>query len=397
MPSRPRTPATPTPLAHACVVGLGNIGSQLVALLARSGSFGSLTLVDPDVYDEGNRWTQNIRPAHVGMEKAEAQAIIAHTINPGMRVTPICAAVEDVPLGQLRADVIFSAPDTRRARQHVNRIAWRLGVGAWIDAGIDPSAHFVRVSLYAPRESEPCLECAWGPDDYAVAGDHFPCAEAVTEAAPRTNGPPALGALAAARAVLLCDQHLTEGPGHAGMQLTLAVREHRLAVTRFRRNPACRFDHGALPAGPPGTVPLTMTLGEFDTWIAATEQGGPWHLSVDGCSFGTRVFCAGCGRTRDGLRLVRPSSGVALRCDCGARLGAAPLDTVSRIGRADLTRQPLALSLGDLGLQAADIITIASGDAVRSVEIADAGPGDLAGGHAAASCDHARRLTGGLR
>ena len=317
-------------------MGLGNIGSQLVPLLARSGTFGALTLVDPDRYDPGNLRTQNIQPAHVGMAKAEAQALLVRDTRPDIDVTPICAAVEDAPLGRLRADVIVSAPDTRRTRQHVNRIAWRLGVRAWIDAGIDPSAHFVRVSAYAPRGTGPCRECAWGPDDYAVAGERFSCTDASAASAPATNGPPALGALAAARAALLCEQLLVETNGRpeTGIQIALAVRQHRLAVTRFHRNPACRFDHHALPSGSPTAVPVTTTLGEADTWITGTDGSQPWRLAVDGCGFATRLFCPTCGRVRDAFRLLRPCSGAAQRCDCGAGLDAAPLDSGSRASTA---------------------------------------------------------------
>ena len=398
MPSPSIGPSSPSPAFHACVVGLGNIGSQLVPLLARSGAFGSLTLVDPDVYDQGNLRTQSIGPAHVGMRKAEAQALVARTIDPNLRATPVCAAVEDVPLGRLRADVIFSAPDTRRARQHVNRIAWRLGVTAWIDTGIDPAAQLVRVSLFSPRDDGPCLECAWGPDDYALLGEHVSCTDASRFLARSTNGPPALGALAAARAALLCEHLLCERGGHvrAGTQITLAVREHRLAVTSFRRNPACRFDHDPLPVSALRTAPLTTRLHDIDTWNPGTDGNPCWRLAVDGCDIAARVSCEACGRVREGLRLLRPASGAGLRCDCGARLVAAPFDSVSQVDRVRLTQRQLGLTLGDLGLQAADILTLGDGARVRSVEIAGEAPPpgrrDTPGrgeGAEGASCDHA--------
>ena len=197
-----------------------------------------------------------------------------------------------------------------------------------------------------------------GPDDYAIVGAHFSCTDASPGAAPSTNGPPALGALAAARAALLCEQLLLASGRHveAGMQITLAVREHRLVETRFRRNPTCRFDHCTLPLDSLTTTPQTRTLREIDRWMPGTGANGGWRLAVDGCDVATRVSCESCGRVRDGLRVVRPHSGVALRCDCGGGLRAAPLDSTSHIDRARLTDRQLGLSLADIGLHDGDIL-----------------------------------------
>jgi molybdopterin/thiamine biosynthesis adenylyltransferase len=335
----------------ACLVGLGNVGSQLVPLLARARLFDALTLVDPDRYDERNLYTQHIAREDVGAPKAFVQARVARAIDPALRVTALDAAVEDVPLGRLRADVIVSAPDTRRARQHANRIAWRLGIPVWIDAGIDPASQLVRVSLYAPAAEAACLECGWGPADYAAIAERQGCSATGT-AGPATNGPPALGALAAARVALLCGELLADGTtAQAGTQITLAVREHRLAETRLRRDAGCRFDHARLPA-----VARLVDRGRVRLRELLEEPGS--RVFLDGCGFARRTICDVCHDVEPGLRVIRPAAGPAARCPCGGRLGSAAFDALTAPTAADLDPGDLDRPLAAIGLEAGDLIRV---------------------------------------
>jgi molybdopterin/thiamine biosynthesis adenylyltransferase len=161
------------------IVGLGNVGSQLVPLLARLRDVSRLILVDPGRYDPANLRTQNIRPPDVGRAKAAVQARVARQLNPSLEVRMFEAPVEDVPAGLLRSDVLISAPDSRRVRQHVNRLAWRLSIGEWIDVGVDGGDALVRVTRFHPAADGACLECAWGARDYAIVDEVFSCAGAV--------------------------------------------------------------------------------------------------------------------------------------------------------------------------------------------------------------------------
>jgi len=57
--------------------------------------------------------------------------------------------VENVPLGQLRSDLILAGLDSRRARMEVNRAALRLGL-PWFDAGVLGEDLLVRITRYRP-------------------------------------------------------------------------------------------------------------------------------------------------------------------------------------------------------------------------------------------------------
>jgi len=121
---------------HIATIGAGgNIGSHLVPHLGRLPGIERVTLVDPDNYERRNLWSQDITPGAIGRSKARVQARRLQRINPQLRVEAIASAVEDVPLGRLRCDLILACLDSRRARQTVNEVAWRLGI-PWIDAGV---------------------------------------------------------------------------------------------------------------------------------------------------------------------------------------------------------------------------------------------------------------------
>ncbi|MDX6614340.1 MAG: molybdopterin-synthase adenylyltransferase, partial [Blastocatellia bacterium] len=99
------------------VIGAGgNIGSHLVPHLGRMPNVARVTLIDRDVYEPPNLLTQDITPRDVGRRKALVQARRLARINPDLRVRAIAEAVERVPLGLLRADVILACLDSRRAR-----------------------------------------------------------------------------------------------------------------------------------------------------------------------------------------------------------------------------------------------------------------------------------------
>jgi hypothetical protein len=93
--------------------------------------------------------TQDIDKRDIGRPKADVQAPRLHRINGGLEVAALNIAVEDVPLGALRADVMLACLDSRRARLVVNQAAWRLGV-PWINAGVDGSDLLVRIQTFLP-------------------------------------------------------------------------------------------------------------------------------------------------------------------------------------------------------------------------------------------------------
>ena len=125
---------------HIVVAGCGNTGTHLLPHLARSPHISRLTLVDPDHYEIANVAVQNIDRMDVGQPKVVAQANKLQRIRPAMgasslEVIALQERIEDVPMGLLRCDLLVSCLDSRAARQHVNQIAWRLGI-PWIDCGV---------------------------------------------------------------------------------------------------------------------------------------------------------------------------------------------------------------------------------------------------------------------
>jgi tRNA A37 threonylcarbamoyladenosine dehydratase len=87
--------------ATVAVCGLGGVGSYAFEALARAG-VGHLIAVDGDVIDPSNANRQLFAfPATVGRPKAELAAGHAARINPGARVTPLVAFIEEANVGGL--------------------------------------------------------------------------------------------------------------------------------------------------------------------------------------------------------------------------------------------------------------------------------------------------------
>src|SRR5712692_6109386 len=104
----------PDPGKSVVVVGAGgNIGSHLVSHVARMPSVVRITLIDKDTYEPANVRGQDITPHEIGKLKAVVQAKRLSRINSRLNVEAIADAVERVPLGKLRADVILACLDSR--------------------------------------------------------------------------------------------------------------------------------------------------------------------------------------------------------------------------------------------------------------------------------------------
>jgi sulfur carrier protein ThiS adenylyltransferase len=133
--------------ATIIVVGLGNIGSALVAYVGRMAGVGRVILVDSDAYEAKNLASQIVRRHEVGEPKAVVQGRRLREINPALSVTVVVDRVENVPLGLLRGTVLLACLDSRAARRTVNAAAWRNGI-PWIDAGVNGEELLARVNVY---------------------------------------------------------------------------------------------------------------------------------------------------------------------------------------------------------------------------------------------------------
>lgn len=331
----------------------GNIGSHLVPHLGRMPGIGRVTLIDRDTYERRNLSSQDILAGDIGRPKARVQARRLRRINPDLHVTPVVDSVEHLPLGSLRADVILTALDSRRSRQCVNEIAWRLGV-TWCDSGVRPEELLARVAAYCPGQETPCIECAWSDSDYAQIEQLYPCQDAATETAP-TNAPSCLGALAAAMQALECRKILE---GHfdrvaAGRQVAIDAQWHRHYVTRYRRNPGCRFDHRSWQI-----EKLVCRLDRF-TVQDALRLGD--RIEVDRMPFVTRLTCPGCGFDRSILFLAPALPPASRQCaGCGTVMTATGFDLLERL-HGQLPRRILRRSLQSVGLRDGDVFHAGNG------------------------------------
>src|ERR1700722_1710438 len=81
---------------HLVVAGCGgNIGPQLISLLARMLGIFRLTLVDFDRYEAKNLYSQDITPADLGQTKAKVQSRRVRRINPKLEVIAIVDRLEN--------------------------------------------------------------------------------------------------------------------------------------------------------------------------------------------------------------------------------------------------------------------------------------------------------------
>jgi len=330
---------------HILQVGCGAIGSFLEELLARMPNVARITLVDHDTYQESNLRRQHINRGDVGQLKVAVLARRLRAANPQLDVTAIPAAVEDVPLGVLRADLILACVDSRLARQTINETAWRLR-SPWIDSGVLESEALARVNVYAPAADAACLECAWSSDDYKSLESEYPCGATVGAERPSDTSS-ALASLASSLLAIECQKMLSGDESHAaiGRQVTVDARSLRLLSTSFRRNPRCSFDHASWEI-----VPLRCSLRRFTVADALAITG---RLRVAGHRFARALVCPACGFRLDGLCLDRPKA----RCTkCRARM--TPPDFGGLLDQLDasLPVECLSRTLAQVGLRSGDVV-----------------------------------------
>jgi molybdopterin/thiamine biosynthesis adenylyltransferase len=326
----------------------GNIGSHLIPHLGRMPGIGRVTLVDRDTYEERNLVSQDIIPNDIGKPKALVQASRLSIINPNLHVIPIVGSVETLPLGTLRADVMLTALDSRRSRQCVNEIAWRLRM-PWCDSGVRSEELLARIIVYVPGENNPCLECAWSDSDYEKIEQVYPCDDAAGTNEVPTNAPSCLGALAASMQALECGKILE---GHldcaaVGRQITIDAQWHHYYEMGYQHNPECRFDHRSW-----SIEKLHCDLDKFNI-DDALRLGD--RIELDHMQFVKKLMCPGCGREHSLFYLSTALSPEARKCAaCGTVMIATGFDTLERIDKRSSERIG-GFSLGKVGLRRGDV------------------------------------------
>jgi molybdopterin/thiamine biosynthesis adenylyltransferase len=324
----------------------GNIGSHLAPHLARMPAVERVVLIDRDIYEPRNVANQAIAPRDVGKPKAVVQARRLVETRPNLEVQAIHAPLESLPLGAWRADLIVAALDSRAARQAVNERAWRLGV-PWVDSGVLGSEWLARVNVYVPGDGAPCLECAWSDEDYRLLEQQYPCGAI----APAPNGASAeLGALAAAVLALECRKMLAGETECAavGRQATFNARWHRFAMTSFRRNQRCRFDHATWRIEPLACDLRRMRIADL------VELAGT--VRVPGQRFVRRLVCPVCCGEKELFQLDGSLDAARRRCGaCRRPMAASGFDIVETLDR-ELPQEAREMTLEEAGLRIGDVV-----------------------------------------
>jgi hypothetical protein len=300
--------------------------------------------------------------------KVQVQASSIHAIDPEKSVEPIAERVEAVPIGLLRESIIVSCVDNRRARQTINRIAWRCG-SSWIDAAVDGSS-LVRVGAFSADSNAACLECNWDAGSYELLEQEYPCDGAGTNV-PATNAPAELGGIAASLLAAELRKRLNGRTAHsvlASSQLMLDTSTYSRHLNRFEHNQECRFDHEVWTPETVEIDPGESTLGDLFE-LASTDTNAA--IGLEGHSFATRLHCVDCGKhTSVELSLVLRMSPGLRRCDCGGRMYAPGFSSTELIRASDVPTAEPPRTLGAIGFRRGDILTVSSDrDAVRHVEI----------------------------
>jgi molybdopterin/thiamine biosynthesis adenylyltransferase len=358
--------------ASVGAIGLGNIGSHAVPLAAALAGVSALTLVDPDRYSASNLASQDIERAAIGRRKVDVQAERVRRINPDLTLLAICAPVEHVPLGLLRADVLLAGLDSGLARLAVNRIACWLGI-PWIDAGVQPQDGLASVAVYFPSHGgDPCYECQYDAPAYAAATAVMPC-QANGGAAPPTNAPRSLGALAAAWQALELQKLLAglAAQALAGRELLLDTRKHIQYVTAIRRNPSCRSSHQPLPIQVLDSSPAELTLGDALALGEPSRAGAGVALGHLADEFARRLVCQGCGRASPVLRLGHRLTAAQRACRrCRGSLQPSEFHNAAWLDRASLEPRDLRRTLASLGFLAGDVFALQTAEGNLHYEFA---------------------------
>jgi molybdopterin/thiamine biosynthesis adenylyltransferase len=362
----PTSSAKPTAaIRHTVLLGLGNIGSQAADLLARLG-IAEMTLVDQGTFESKNISGQAIDfdQAAAGRPKVQVIAERLRRINPDLVIHTNHAKLQDVPLAHLRADVMVCGLDSRLSRAAANQAAIHLGIPTLIDAGVEPSQLLARVNVHRPNATSSCLTCGWNDQDYNLIEATNPCQK--EDAAPSTNAPAALGALAASLLALEFKKLLHGDTEYvaAGRQITYCALTHKLYVTAIDRNRQCRCDHAPWLIAAARHSPAKLSAGML------LKRGQA--ISVPGKTFISALVCRECGARRKVLRLLGRLAARQLSCSrCGAGMVAPGFDQLDRLDVASLGADSpwLTCPLTRLGIVAGDILYLHARKGGRHLEM----------------------------
>jgi hypothetical protein len=190
---------------------------------------------------------------------------------------------------------------------------------------------------------------------------------------PPTNAPTSLGALAAALAATECRKLLSgqERDAAVGHQLFLDARHHQYWVTRYQRNPNCRFDHQVWEIQPLAIAPGRMTWSQLLNCVAPESPRETMAVRVAGHGFTRSLLCSGCGAFAARHAALERRMRTALkRCPkCGHNAEPAGIDTDDWLPVASLSNRDLRRSLASAGLRIGDVVTVRTAESESHHEL----------------------------
>ncbi|MEY2410117.1 MAG: molybdopterin-synthase adenylyltransferase [Verrucomicrobiota bacterium] len=347
------------PPVTVVLVGLGNIGSQIIDSLARIQELKRVVLIDPDIYELSNLASQRIVRRDIAKSKVQVQAGRLAAIRPGLEILSVRDEIAHVPRGILRNAIVLTALHSAESRRDACEAAWRVG-STVIDGGVHRELGLGRVSIYVPEPGKACFECALEEADYESMPSKHVCEAAEGDEMP-TNGSASLGSLVAALMVIEAEKWIAgvaEG-SLAGRQLVVNVSHHRQSVTRLERNAGCRFDHARREIRPLAGVTPHSTLGDaLDAVRAAMNAPGEVAIGVDGHGFARALHCPACGVAKSLFAVPERLPPGARRClACGGReMLALGFKKVDRVTAKDAPPRSLRRSLQSLGVRPLDVL-----------------------------------------
>jgi len=349
---------------RVAIIGAGgNIGSHLVPHIARIRNVREILLIDPDIYEEKNIYSQDIKYSDVGKPKVIVQERRIQKIRQDIKTTAIKDMGENIPPGLLNMDVILTCLDSRIARMYVNQIAFRLGV-PWIDAGVDGKRLLARVSMYIPSEENPCLECGWDERNYNALEQVYPCLDFKSMEIP-TNAPSAVGSLSASIQAIECMKLLEGDNDHLqpGSQVLVDAKYQRHTITKFQRNKKCRFDHKCWEVKDLDKKPGEIRLKDALSLLSSYKDS---FLFVEWHKFAIRLKCKKCGHSKDILYLSNRLATRMKKCrDCGDEMIPVGFYMKENLNQMNVPQKSLNYHLSRLGFKPGDIFTVSNGDEER--------------------------------
>ncbi|WP_164103242.1 ThiF family adenylyltransferase [Candidatus Laterigemmans baculatus] len=348
------------------VVGAGALGNEAIKNLALLG-VGHLAVVDMDTVESSNLSRSVLfRASDAGRRKAEVAAERAAEINPQIQITPLASDVlSGVGLGWFAdADIVLGCLDNREARLWVNRCCWHVGT-PWIDAGIQEISGVVQV--FVPPDGT-CYECGMKQADYRLINLRYSCPLLRQEDVRRGRVPttPTIASIMAGWQVQEALKLVHAQSTSASSAMVFHGMTNHVYRTNLPRHEACLSHDPWDPAERLPEVTAESTAAELFAAAARAVNDAPLRLRLHRDL--VRGFaCGGCGHEQtllQGLLATRASEAVCP--SCGATMTAEIVGDVAT-SAAELSEKKLS----ELGIPAADIVTLEFAAGPRRFRLAD--------------------------